>query len=477
MLELLRRERKLLREKAMREIEKSWEEDGIPALTEYGSIPNKSKDFDPAWETNGHMEQAAQFFADYAENQKEHLRNKGKGVSISIERAPDRSPLLIITAPGKLPGNTLIYGHLDKQPEGGTWSEGLEPWKTARKGDGLYGRGMADDGYALPMALAALRILDQQGVERPTCTIIIESGEESGSPDMSYYLDTYAEKIGTPDTIICLDSGAGDYERPWLTESLRGNVIGVLEVESTGGHSGDKSGEFISAERASRIILSNIENVVTGEITLPSVQVEISEERRQQIEKSSPVIASGTGSEAIGLCSKDSTERQIRKTWKAMLTVTGMDGLPPVEGAGNTQHPKHTLKLSLRIPPGVDAAKVAEELKEALEKNPPHDVKVKFTIVGEPGNGWDAPPQTPKLKKAIEEASQTYFGEKPMTMGEGGSIPLMNDLQKRFPKAQFVITGVLGPGSNAHGPDERLDIPYTKKQTAVVAEVIAASGK
>ena len=340
MIEFFKQERKLDHEKAVRDSKEIWDKDGFPVLTEYGSIPNKSKDYDPDWEKNGHMERAVQLYARYAKEQKPHLREKGKGVSIEIKRRPGGSPLILITAPGDLPGNTLIYGHLDKQPEGGTWSEGLEPWKAVMKDGNLYGRGMADDGYALPMALASLRILDREGVKRPSCTIVIESGEESGSSDMSYYLDTYAKEIGTPDTVICLDSGAGDYRRLWETTSLRGNVTGILEIESTGGHSGHVSGEYISAERASRILLSRIEDVETGEIKLPSVQVEIPQERKEQIEKASAVV-SKTDHEAIGLCSENTVELEVRKTWKAMLTVIGLDGLPPVEGAGNIQHPKH----------------------------------------------------------------------------------------------------------------------------------------
>ena len=88
--------------------------------------------------------------------------------------------------------------------------------------------------------------------------------------------------------------------------------------------------------------------------------------------------------------------------------------------------------------------------------------------------GWNAPPTVPWLAQALEEASQAYYGKPVAAMGEGGTIPFMAMLGRRFPDAQFLITGVLGPHSNAHGPNEFLHIPYAKKLTACVAHVLAA---
>lgn len=475
--------------KAIAESRRIYQEHMRALLTEYIGIPNLSPEFDPR-DPKGHTERAVQLFVRYAEEQKKFFRNEGKDVKISVERRPGGSPLILITAPGDLPGNTLIYGHLDKQPPGEGWSEGLGPYTPVEKDGKLYGRGAADDGYALPASLASIRILDQQGVPRPTCTVIIESGEESGSPDMPFYLDLIEKrleerKIERPTTVICLDSGAGDYEHLWQTSSLRGVANMTVEVRTADNpaHSGERSGLLADPFRIVRDLLSRIEDPKTGEVILPELSIEIPEERMKEIEIAAPILAEEIRKnqkrpEGVGLTTDDPKELVIRNTWKATLTVVGIDGLPSVDKAGNVQQPRLRLKLSVRIPPGVNAVEAAAALKRALESASLDGARVSVEIIGTPGNGWDAPAQSPKLKEAIEESAETYFGGQLMALGEGGSIPLMNELQKRFPGAQFLVTGVLGPGSNAHGPDESLDIGYTvDKLIPALAAIIAESGK
>lgn len=475
--------------KAVEESRRIYAEHMRALLTEYVGIPNLSPEFDPG-DPKGHTERAVRLFARYAEDQKRFLRKNGEGVMVSIERRPGGSPLILITAPGDLPGNTLIYGHLDKQPPGEGWSEGLGPYTPVEKDAKLYGRGAADDGYAMPAALASIRILDQQGVPRPTCTIIIESGEESGSPDMPFYLDLIEKrleewKIEKPMTVICLDSGAGDREHLWQTSSLRGvaNLTVDVRTADNPAHSGERSGLLADPFRVVRDLLSRIEDPKTGEVILPELSIEIPEERMKEIEAAAPILAEEIRKnqkrpEGADLTTDDPKELVVWNTWKATLTVVGIDGLPSVDTAGNVQQPRLRLKLSVRIPPGIDAAAAAAALKRALESAPLDGAKVSIEIIGTPGDGWNASPQSPKLKEAIAESAETYFGGPLMALGEGGSIPLMNELEKRFPGAQFLVTGVLGPGSNAHGPDESLDIDYTVgKLIPALAAIIAASGK
>jgi acetylornithine deacetylase/succinyl-diaminopimelate desuccinylase-like protein len=168
----------------------------------------------------------------------------------------------------------------------------------------------------------------------------------------------------------------------------------------------------------------------------------------------------------------DAAELILNRTWRPALSVTGAEGLPPIGNAGNVLRPTTAIKLSLRVPPTVDAAAALARVKELLEANPPYGAKVTFTPGGA-NAGWNAPALAPWLEAALEAASATHFGKPPVSMGEGGSIPFMGMLGQRFPEAQFFITGVLGPGSNAHGPNEFLDLPMAKKLTACVADVIA----
>jgi acetylornithine deacetylase/succinyl-diaminopimelate desuccinylase-like protein len=161
----------------------------------------------------------------------------------------------------------------------------------------------------------------------------------------------------------------------------------------------------------------------------------------------------------------------LNRTWRPALSITGIDGVPSLSDAGNVLRPMTAAKISLRIPPGVDADHATASLKEILERDPPYGASVTFK--GEMGaDGWAAPDLSPWLETATDEASRTFFGKPAMYMGEGGSIPFMGMLGERFPEAQFLITGVLGPGSNAHGPNEFLDIPTGKRLTACVARVL-----
>ena len=166
-------------------------------------------------------------------------------------------------------------------------------------------------------------------------------------------------------------------------------------------------------------------------------------------------------------------ELVLNRTWRPALAVTGAEGLPLPASAGNVLRPKTSLALSLRIPPTVDGARAAKHLKAILEAEPPYGARVSFEA-GQAATGWHAPATDAWLASAVDEASKKHWGKPAMWMGEGGTIPFMAMLGEKFPRAQFLITGVLGPHANAHGPNEFLHIEYAKKLTAAVADVIAA---
>jgi acetylornithine deacetylase/succinyl-diaminopimelate desuccinylase-like protein len=169
----------------------------------------------------------------------------------------------------------------------------------------------------------------------------------------------------------------------------------------------------------------------------------------------------------------DPVEGILNRTWRPALAVTGAAGFPSIDSAGNVLRPKTTFKLSMRIPPTVDGKMATAAMRKALTENPPYNAKVSFDAdCG--ATGWNAPETASWLKSALAQASVQSYGREVAWIGEGGTIPFMNMLGERFPRAQFFITGVLGPHSNAHGPNEFLHVPYAKKLTTAVASVVAA---
>ena len=457
-------------------IETFWEDSILPSITEYIRIPNKSPAFDPKWVEHGYMEDAVKLMEAWARPQLAAF----PGATLEVIRLPGRTPLIFIEVPGDSQDTVLLYGHLDKQPEMKGWFEGYGPWIPRRLDDKLYGRGGADDGYAIYGCLAALRALKEQNVPRARSVIMIEACEESGSYDLPFYVDHLIDRIGNPSLVVCLDSGCGDYDRLWLTTSLRGVASGTLTVRvlTEGVHSGDASGIVPSSFRLMRQLLSRIEDEATGAIKLQDLYVQIPPQRIEQAKAAAAVLgdtvidrypfAGGTQPMA-----DEKAELVLNRTWRPQLAVIGMDGYPAPENAGNVLLPYSTAKLSLRLPPTIEAKAAVAAVKKALESDSPNGAVVEFN--GNDGqSGWHAPQLAPWLEKAVTQASQEAFGQPAAYMGEGGSIPFMGMLGEKFPNTQFVITGVLGPHSNAHGPNEFLHIPTGKKVTMAVARMIAA---
>jgi acetylornithine deacetylase/succinyl-diaminopimelate desuccinylase-like protein len=460
----------------MTPIAKFWDEAIVPALVDYVRIPAKSPHFDHDWARHGHIAAAVKLAADWCR------QHAVPGMKLEVVQIEKRTPVLFLEIPpaGSSSGNILVYGHLDKQPEMTGWREGLGPWTPKLEGEKLYGRGGADDGYAVFSALAAVRALQQEKRPHARIAMLIECCEESGSYDLPAYLEALAPRIGAPDLVIGLDSGCGNYEQLWGTTSLRGLVNGVLTVEvlTEGVHSGDASGVVPSSFRIARLLLERIDDAETGIVKHSAFHAQVPPERGEQAKRAAGVLGEEIWRKfpfagSTRPVSIDLADLVLNRTWRPMLAVTGADGLPPPASAGNVLRPKTALVLSLRLPPTVKAESAARQLQAILETDPPYGAKVKFDY-GQAATGWHAPQTAPWLEAALETSSLSHFGKGVMWMGEGGTIPFMAMLGAKFPKAQFLITGVLGPHSNAHGPNEFLHVGYAKKLTSCVADVVAA---
>ncbi|MGH8315993.1 MAG: M20/M25/M40 family metallo-hydrolase, partial [Steroidobacterales bacterium] len=425
-------------------IRAQWDADIVPQLVDYIRIPAKSPHFDPQWQTHGHIERVIRLAQAWV------TRQPVRGLAVEIVRLPGRTPLLRFDVPGTGERTVLLYGHLDKQPEMTGWRDGCGPWDPLYEDGKLYGRGGADDGYAVFASLAAIGALQAQGIAHARCVGLIETCEESGSYDLPAYLEALAPTIGQVDFVIGLDSGCGDYERLWATTSLRGLVGGSLTVEvlTEGVHSGDASGIVPSSFRIARSLLDRIEDASTGRVLPPEFHAPIPTERSEQAKQAAAIL----GDIVIGKypftgatrpMTAERTEALLNRTWRPALSVTGADGLPAIADAGNVLRPRTALKLSLRLPPTVDGTLALRRMQRLLEADPPYGATVRF--VGESGaTGWNAPPSAPWLARAIDAASSRFYAKPAAATGEGGTIPFMAMLGKHFPAAQFLITGVLG---------------------------------
>jgi len=467
----------MMSERLLQDAIDAWDAEILPTLVEYVAIPNVSEAYDADWAAHGHMDRAVELIRSWC------AARSIEGLTVEVQAIPGRTPLLVMEVPPTDPSCTdtvLLYGHLDKQPEMEGWREGLGPWTPVIEGDRLYGRGGADDGYSAFASLLAIELAQRHGLPHARCLVLIEASEESGSPDLPAHMQALGERLGNPSLVVCLDSACIDYDRLWVTTSLRGLVDGVLRVDilTEGVHSGEASGVVASSFRIARQLLDRIEDVDTGQVLVAEMHVPIPADRAEQAGKTAaempePVADHFPFVDGAGPMVDDPAQQLMARTWHPTLSVTGADGWPPTARAGNVLRPFTALRLSFRIPPGASAGECAAAVRERLEADPPYGARVTFTPGGS-GPGWNAPPFAPWLDAALDHASTATFGQPARAFGEGGTIPFMGMLGEQFPDAQFVITGALGPGSNAHGPNEYLHWPTAKKVTAVITHLLAA---
>ncbi|MFW6093187.1 MAG: M20/M25/M40 family metallo-hydrolase [Pseudomonadota bacterium] len=458
-------------------VDERWETSIVPALCDYVRIPNKSPAFDPEWQERGHMTRAVRLLESWA------AACGVAGLTTEVITLPERTPLLLAEVPSTGgSGTVLLYGHYDKQPEFDGWEPDLDPWEPVIRDHRLYGRGGADDGYAMFGSLTAIAALEAEGVPHGRCVVLIEGCEESGSFDLPSYMKALRERIGQPDLVVCLDAECGNYEQLWVTSSLRGMLPGVLSVDvlEQGQHSGAAGGIVPSSFRLLRAVMDRLEDPHTGALH-PALHVAIPDGVRDQLTGVARTLGNTVTDrfpwiEGVQAESSDPVELLLNNAWRPSLATVGLGGAPGIRDAGNTLRPGTSAKLVFRLPPTLDAARAAEVIERELERDPPHGARVRFEPEA-PQTGWKAPDPAPWLAAAVAQASQAHFGAPVRYMGMGGTIPFMNMLSDAYPDVQFLVTGVLGPGSNAHGPNEFLHLPTAKRLTACVAGVIAALGQ
>lgn len=453
-------------------INEYWEKEALPKLMEFGRIPNVSPAFAPNWSEEGHMDRAAEFLKSWAESR------DIPGMEIELLRKDMRTPLIFIEIPGQKDETVLIYGHLDKQPPMLPWRDGLDPWKPVREGDLVYGRGLADDGYSIFAALGAVEAALKAGHTLPRVCVMIEACEESGSPDLRYYVSLLKDRIGNPSTIVTLDSEDRDGVRLWLSQSLRGLVNGFLTVEAFEGsmHSGLAGGLVPAPQRVVRMLLARLEDPETGVVHNKVINPPLStafKEYAQQVASDVPDFFSSIELGPNVKPTSDNLEEAVaRNLVGASLEVTGLTGLPEAEQSGNITAGRITVRLSMRIAPGVDPDKAAEEMKRVLEADPPYGMKVTY----EPKDrdwGWFAKPFSSKMRERIWSTTKELFNSEPGLIGIGGSIPFVQVMTNAFPDAEHIITGILVHSANAHGPNENLSVTKVKKLTEFVATFLA----
>ena len=359
-------------------VDQRWGDEIVPTLVEYIRIPNKSPVFDPEWAAHGYMDEAVQLFERWARTRLADV----PGATVDVARLPGRTPVIVIDLPGEVEDTVL-----------------------------LYGRGGADDGYAMFGALSALLALRDQSVRHARCVVLIEACEESGSYDLPHYVDHFAERLGNPSLVICLDSGCGNYDQLWLTTSLRGLTSGTLTVRvlEEGVHSGDASGVVPSSFRVLRLLLSRLEDEGTGAIRPSELYAQIPPERVTQARRAAAALGSAVYTKfpfpaGTSPVTEDLTELVLNRSWRPQLAVTGVEGLPKPADAGNVLLPYTTTKLSLRLPPTLDAAAAGAALRALLEKSPPYGAGVKFEVESSAA-GWNAPALSPWLENSLARGS------------------------------------------------------------------------
>jgi acetylornithine deacetylase/succinyl-diaminopimelate desuccinylase-like protein len=468
-------------------VDAAWAEPVLDTLHDYVRIPNVSPAFEPGWADAGHMDEAVELVRQWCS---QRVADGLPGATVEVHELPGRTPVLLVDIPPTAPqtggGNAtnpddtvLIYGHLDKQPPFDGWRDGLGPWKPVVEGDRLYGRGAADDGYSVFAALTAVEALQGAGGAHQRCLVLIEASEESGSLDLPAHLDQLGDRLGTPSLVVALDSGCADWDHLWVTTSLRGCISLALRVGilTEGVHSGMAGGVVPSTFRILRLLLDRIEDPATGRLLPPELHAEIPDLRRRQAAETAaklgdirPAYPLVDGARPV----PDTAEEMLlASTWAPTLEVTGLEGAPPLAAAGNVLRPTTAARLSIRIPPTTDPATAATALVERLRADPPYGARVTVEPESVEG-GWHAPPEPAWLADALHGASTAAFGQAPRSMGVGGTIPFLAMLGHRFPEAHFVVTGVLGPQTNAHGPNEFLHLPTARRVTTAVAHLLHA---
>ena len=453
-------------------ISEFWDKKALPSLMDFIRIPALSTAFDAEWKKHGYLYQTCEHVAAWIQKQIPDAK-------CEIIQDGERTPCLFVEILSKNveKNDTTVafYGHFDRQPEASGWGEGLGPWNPVIRNGKLYGRGTSDDGYSVYMMIAAIAALREKQIDHPRCIGIFETQEESGSLDLPYYLQKLKDRFNNPTSLFVLDSHCGDYQRVWLSASLRGIMSGTLTVKTLdhGVHSGTYSGMVPDAFAIAQTLLTRLHDPITGEVKIDACHTQIPETRRQQLTYASEVLGDLVWNhspllEGVSTKLNKNDEILVNITWKPALTVIGVEGLPCIANAANVVTKEVKFALSMRLPPNINTKLAAQSVRETLLKNPPYGAHVDWTNVNV-HPGWAMKSANVKNEELLDQASQIVFGQKAVFTGQGGSMSVIADFEKTFPNSTIVLTGILGPDSNAHAPNESLDIQYTKQLTEVIS--------
>jgi acetylornithine deacetylase/succinyl-diaminopimelate desuccinylase-like protein len=456
-----------------------WHTDLPAVIGEFVRIPSISPAFDAGWAERGALEAAVALAARWLSD---HLPD----ATIRRLSLPLRTPLLLCDIPaspgadGRKPGTTggpvLVYGHLDKQPAGGSWTR-TQPFEPLRTDGALYGRGAADDGYAPFLSGAVIEELRRAGVAHPRVILLLETSEESSSVDLPFYLDGYSELLGNPSLVICLDGFVPDHERLWATVSMRGILVGDLQVSllEEGVHSGIAGGVVASSFRVLRELLDRAEDATSGAVLLPEFNVAVPAEHRRILARQAEVAAAPV--EHVRLLPgvtpvhADRLAQLTAQCWEPSVGYVGLDGAPSVHEAGSVLRPSTTVRLSVRLPPTADQKAAARALSCALTSAPPYGAHAEFRLVAAE-RGWLSL-LAAERRELLETASQRGYRQSAGLCGGAATIPFLGMFASRYPEVAILPVGVLGPGSNPHSPDERLDLPAARNLSVAVASLLA----
>lgn len=455
-------------------IQEFWLKEAQPALMDFIRLPSKSTAFDPQWKENGYLKGACKLAADW-------IRKAVPEAKCEILEFNGKTPCLFVEIEGHQDNDKTIafYGHLDKQPEATGWRDGLGPWTPVLEGEYLYGRGASDDGYSVYAMITAIKGLQRCKMPYPRIVAIFETQEESGSEDLPDYLLALKERVGSPECFIILDNQCGDYERLWLNTSLRGTITGTLTVKAMdfGIHSGTFSGLTPDPLSIAQALVARIHDPITGRILLESLHTTIPELRIQQLKEVANELGNNIWKSAPllpGVCPKHANnhENLIHSIWEPTLTIIGIDGIPSIKDAGNVIQGEVALRLSFRTPPNIDMNQAMKDIVRCLTQDIPYGCQTVWNDL-ECNPGWSAPAQKGKFERLFSEAAFDVFNKKTLANGQGASIGFVPKFEELFPATEIVLIGVLGPHSNAHAPDESLNIRYVQQLIQTISIVLS----
>lgn len=459
-------------------IEKAFTYDALPYLMNFIRIPNLSPAFDYNWDTNGLLDKTANYIMSCIQSLKiensktELIKDKGYTPLIFIDIAPSRE---------NDSRTILFYAHFDKQPHGTGWDENKGPTKPVIENNHLYGRGTADDGYAIFSILTTIKACQELNYPLPRLCVIFEGAEESTNEHLVHYFNKLMPILG--DNIIAflpLDAACSDYDRLWITNSLRGILdfeINVQSLDNNCNYGPEASGRIAENYFLIRKIIDGIMDTTTGEVKISEFQVKeipkiILDQMEKEIEifgeKFFDIIPLYPGVTPV---KTDVKEAMINNRWKPTCSILGIDNCPKMEDNGFGVSKSMKVKISMRLPPGINEEEAINALKNTIKNNTYYGAKSNIDNI-DFNQGWKMTPFSERTEKILNKGSLEFFGNEIIYKGDGRSIPFITYFQSKYPKTDIICTGVCGVDSVEHGPNENVNLDACKKLILVLCNFL-----